>query len=52
MVLLKNDIISLPEAETFYRVENFDSEQVTGGNLADLIFESDYMKTVAREGHM
>ena len=52
MVLLENYIINFPDTETFSQVKNFGTESVTGGNLDDLIFESDYMKTLDMEGHM
>lgn len=52
MILLENDIINFPDTETFSQVKNFGAESVTGGNLDDLIFESDYMKTLDMEGHM
>ena len=51
MELLEDYVITLPESERFARVENFGEKSVTGGGT-ELIYKSEFVQIVEREGHM
>ena len=51
MELLEENVITLPENEKFARVENFGEKSVTGGG-SELIYRSEFVQILEREGHM